>query len=537
MSHELRTPLNSIIGFSRVMLKGIDGALTEMQEQDLTTIYNSGQHLLNLINDILDQAKIESGKMDLKFAFFGIKTLIESVKSIGVGLVKEKPVDIIVDLESGLPQAYGDEFRTRQVLLNIVSNAAKFTTEGSITIRAYTFEHPEKGGTFIRIDVTDTGIGIDEKDIPLLFETFRQVDSSLTRTVGGTGLGLPLSQSLAEMQGGELLVESTVGVGSTFIVTLPTDETQIPKPEPKEDTPSKEEKKEDIKPDTQSKRPHIPTDNLGDKNQVSTSPLEKRIVTQTMKQTTKREILLIEDNKDMVDQYRRLLQREGFEVQTADHPAYAEAMASNLRPAVLVMDVNFADGEGWNVLGRLKQRDDTFDIPIVICSVSSESERAYQIGAHVFIQRPFTNEQLVEAVLDAEKESQRERILIIDDQPESVRILQELLNENGNYRIFSADNGTEGISLVARRRPNLIILDLRMPEMDGFAVLNELRSNPETAEIPVMIVTGEIDFSINEQNQLANVHVLHKTNISEDEFEQFIDDIRHHLSGDNRSQS
>lgn len=532
MSHELRTPLNSIIGFSRVMLKGIDGALTEMQEQDLTTIYNSGQHLLNLINDILDQAKIESGKMDLKFAFFGVKTLIESVRSIGIGLVKEKPVDLLIDLESGLPQAYGDEFRTRQILLNIVSNASKFTQDGAITIRAYTIE-TETGQTFIRIDVTDTGIGIDEKDIPLLFETFRQVDSSLTRTVGGTGLGLPLSKSLAEMQGGELLVASEVGVGSTFSVTLPTEEI-ISEEEANTDDGDDGQTDGDVNETAKMARPTVTTQavNSGDSNGQTAPALDKRVITQTMKQTTKREILLIEDNKDMVDQYRRLLQREGFEVQTADHPAYAEAMVSNLRPTVLVMDVNFSDGEGWNILDRLKQRDDTFDIPVVICSVDPDSERAYQIGAHTYVHRPFTNEEIVEAVLDAEKESQRERILIIDDQPESIRLLEELLNENGDYRIFSADNGTEGISLVARRQPDLIILDLRMPEMDGFAVLSELRSNPETAEIPVMIVTGDVDFSADEQNQLANVHVLPKANISEEEFEQFISDIRRHLDGE-----
>jgi GAF domain-containing protein/CheY-like chemotaxis protein len=532
MSHELRTPLNSIIGFSRVMLKGIDGALTEMQEQDLTTIYNSGQHLLNLINDILDQAKIESGKMDLKSAYFGVKTLIESVKSIGVGLVKEKPIDLFIDLESGLPQAYGDEFRTRQILLNIVSNSAKFTVHGSITIRAYTIQHPESGKTFIRIDVIDTGIGIDEKDIPLLFETFRQVDSSLTRTVGGTGLGLPLSKSLAEMQGGELLVESEVGLGSTISVTIPTEEIVI-----KDTADDSPDSNPEEKPDTQPIRPTktIQAIKPGNTEANTSPPIDKRIVTQTMKQTTKREVLLIEDNKDMVDQYRKLLQREGFEVQTADHPAYAEAMVSNLRPTVLIMDVNFADGEGWNMLDRLKQRDDTFDIPIIVCSVHPDSERAYQIGAHNYIHRPFTNEEIVEAALDAEKESQRERILIIDDQPESVRLLLEILNEKGNYRVFSADNGTEGISLIARRHPNLIILDLRMPGMDGFAVLQELRSNPETAEIPVMIVTGEVDLSAQEQEQLVNVHVLHKTDISDEEYEEFINDIRRHLSGDHGS--
>ncbi|MFN8560038.1 MAG: GAF domain-containing protein, partial [Anaerolineae bacterium] len=169
MSHELRTPLNSIIGFSRVILKGIDGPLTEMQEQDLSTIYNSGQHLLNLINDILDQAKIAAGKMDLQFDYFEIKNAIDGARSIGIGLVKDKQIDIYSDIAPGMPKAWGDEFRTRQVLINLVSNAAKFTREGSITISAYPVRDDETGQMMIRVDVTDTGIGIDDKDMPLLF--------------------------------------------------------------------------------------------------------------------------------------------------------------------------------------------------------------------------------------------------------------------------------------------------------------------------------------------------------------------------------
>ena len=160
-----------------------------MQEQDLTTIYNSGLHLLNLINDILDQAKIAAGKMDLQFDYFEMKNVIDGVRSIGIGLVKDKPIDIFVDIAPGLPKAYGDEFRTRQILINLVSNAAKFTREGSITISCYPVRDEESGRMMIRADVTDTGIGIAEKDMPLLFEAFRQVDSSLTRTQGGTGLG------------------------------------------------------------------------------------------------------------------------------------------------------------------------------------------------------------------------------------------------------------------------------------------------------------------------------------------------------------
>jgi GAF domain-containing protein/CheY-like chemotaxis protein len=540
MSHELRTPLNSIIGFSRVMLKGIDGPLTEMQEQDLTTIYNSGQHLLGLINDILDQAKMAADKLDLKFSYFEIKPLLEGVKSIGIGLVKDKDIDMRLDISPNMAKIYGDEFRTRQVLLNLVSNASKFTSTGTITIRAFMIE-TQDGKQMVQVEVEDTGIGIAEKDIPLLFEAFRQVDSSLTRTAGGTGLGLPIAKSLTEMQGGEMFVKSEVNAGSVFSITIPTQPGAEPQEED-DDAPAKVSEngntsldEDTVIPSTgmltppeegdeQEKRPDTQPARITTTSEVSTVPPGAKRTVQN-----KREVLLIEDDKTMVDQFRRALQREGFEVQTADHPAYAEAMASNLRPNVVVMDVNFGGEQGWNILERLKDRDDTFDIPVIVVTLSNESERAYKLGAHTFIQRPFDPADLQKAVLQAEKESNMDRILIIDDQASDVRLLTQLLNENGTYRVFSADNGIEGISLVARRRPNLIILDLRMPEMDGFAVLQELRDNPETANIPVLVVTGEIDLKSDEQQKLSNVRVLHKTDISEEEFQAFIDDVRNQL--------
>ncbi len=528
MSHELRTPLNSIIGFSRVMLKGIDGPLTDMQEQDLNTIYNSGNHLLNLINDILDQAKIEANELNLKFGYFDVKPMVEGVKSIAIGLMKDKPLILNVEISPGLPQAYGDEFRSRQILLNLVSNAVKFTPQGSVGIRAYAVQD-EQGVAHIRLDVSDTGIGIDQKDMPILFEPFRQVDSSLTRTVGGTGLGLPISKSLSELQGGQLMVESQVGVGSVFSALIPT--------QPGAENELKQ-KREAQKQAGQEKAISTGSDTgIFKKSQFDTThpPIPSPMMTQQMVPVlpTKREVLLIEDNKEMVDQYRRLLQREGYDVQVADHPSYARAMVSTMRPNVVLMDVNFSDGQGWRILKDLKEEDATFDIPIVIATLSDDSEQAYRLGAHTFLQRPVMPDTLVEAVKKAEQESRRERILIIDDQPDTIRLLKQLLGEHGNYRVFSAESGVEGIGMVARRRPDLVILDLRMPEMDGFDVLNELRSNPETANIPVMIVTGELDFNSSEQEMLKNVHILNKTDISQEEYDQFIEQVKSHLNQSN----
>ncbi len=219
MSHELRTPLNSIIGFSRVILKGIDGPLTEMQQQDLTTIYESGKHLLGLVNDILDQAKIEADRMEFAIAPFPMQEVVKGVASTAVGLLKDKPVRLYQEIEPDLPNVMGDEFRTRQALLNLVSNAAKFTPQGSITIACFRTELD--GVPMVQVSVTDTGIGIPRDKLDVIFEPFQQVDNNAARQYEGTGLGLPISRKLIEKQGGRMWVESEVGVGSTFSFALP----------------------------------------------------------------------------------------------------------------------------------------------------------------------------------------------------------------------------------------------------------------------------------------------------------------------------
>ena len=509
MSHELRTPLNSIIGFSRVMLKGIDGPITETQEQDLNTIYNSGQHLLRLINDILDQAKIAANKMDLKFAYFDSKAMIESVKSIGIGLLKEKPVNLFVEIEPNIPDVYGDEFRTRQILLNLVNNASKFTMEGSITIRVYTkVDEHSRGLKMVRVDVIDTGIGIAEKDMPRLFEAFQQVDSSLTRVAGGTGLGLPIAKSLAETQGGALIVESEVNVGSIFSVYIPINEIEgVHEQEPTEVEEDSSVESLVIK----EPKPSLP----------ASEP-------QTGKLIRPRMALLIEDDKNMVDQFRRTLQNEGFGVVTADHISYAETMASNIRPTVILLDAAFAENQGLELLEKLKTREDTMDIPVIVVALTDQAEEALNLGAYKFIQRPFLPEDLLGVVLDAEKESNIGRILIIDDEPESIRLIQQVLDENGEYKIFTASNGAEGVGMIARRSPDLVILDLRMPEADGFKVLQDLQMNPETSKIPVVIITGE-SLNDEEEKQLENIPVLQKTDLGQAQYDDFLENINKYL--------
>ncbi len=218
MSHELRTPLNSIIGFSKVILKGIDGPVTDTQREDLTAIYNAGQHLLGLISDMLDISRIEAGKLDLSFEEVDVTEIMEGVMTTAVGLVKDKPIELLTDIPEEMPTILADRMRVRQVLLNLVSNAAKFTEEGQIAVSARHVTEPEPE---ILIAVADTGIGISPQNVEKLFEPFSQVDPSPTRKSGGTGLGLSIARHLVELHGGRIWVESTLGEGSTFAFTLP----------------------------------------------------------------------------------------------------------------------------------------------------------------------------------------------------------------------------------------------------------------------------------------------------------------------------
>nr|MCU0475226.1 response regulator [Anaerolineae bacterium] len=501
MSHELRTPLNSIIGFSRMMLKGMSGQLSEMQEQDLTTIFTSGNHLLTVINDILDQAKITAGKMTVSVEEFDLKPELDAVKSIGLGLVKDKPIDLRMDVSPNMPRVYGDKVRVRQVLLNLVSNASKFTRQGSVTIRAYPVS--ENGKIWMRVDVIDTGIGIADQDMPLLFEPFRQVDSSLTRTAGGTGLGLPIARSLMQLMGGSLNVSSVINVGSTFSITIPTEPVEI------EEEPTATLEMQAVPMDSRPMVPPMPVP----------APMMEM----------KRQILVVEDSPDMVDQYRRTLQRQGFEVIVASSMLEARAVAPALQPTLVVMDVDFDNGAGWELLEELKVRDDTNDIPVIIATLNEQRDRALGLGAFAFLQRPYSPDELVSAVEHAEKVANVPRILLIDDQDDALKMLGELLREHGNFRVYTARSGMEGLMMVAIHRPNLIVLDLRMPEMDGFAVLNELRQNPETTHIPVMVVTNEDAFRDDERQTLTHVMVVPKSSITQNEYDGFIKGVSQNL--------
>ncbi len=480
MSHELRTPLNSIIGFSRVILKGIDGPLTETQEQDLTSIYESGRHLLGLVNDILDQAKIQAGKMELSFGYFELNTVIKGVMSSAVGFTRDRPIRLHSEIADDLPEAYGDEFRTRQVLLNLVSNASKFTEEGSITVSAYPVTLDNQ--VFLQVSVSDTGIGIAQKDMPKLFEAFQQVDNSLTRKVGGTGMGLPLAKSLTELQGGTIQVESEPGIGSTFSFTIPTAPVIIPEQE----VPDNSNAVEAPQPESS----------------ISPGPMHLRPKTMS--------VMAVDQDVEIISLYRRYLARAGYEVFGITHPEEVLEMASKRRPDIILLDVNLHDQAGWDLLDMLNGMDLTRSIPVVVCSLNPDRTRALDAGAAEYVFKPFSEEQLVDAFRRVEAIATRQCILLVDDQPETVRGLLDALTTSARYDVLCATDGEQALDMIAQTdHIDLVILDLRMPGVDGFEVVRTLRAEERTAAIPVLVLTAD-DVTSEERAALDVIAIYRK---------------------------
>ncbi len=463
MSHELRTPLNSIIGFSRVILKGIDGPITELQQQDLTAIYNAGQHLLGLINDILDLSKIEAGKMELAFEDVDIADLVNSVMSTAVGLVKDKPVKLIKEIDDNLPIIHADPIRVRQVLLNLISNAAKFTEEGHIKVFARLQKGPH-GLPEVLIGVEDTGPGIAKEDQDKLFKPFSQVDASPTRKTGGTGLGLSISRNLVEMHGGRIWVESEPGKGSTFYFTLPV-----------------------IRPE-------------------EAAPGSERIV------------LAVDDEPQVIHLYQRYLTPAGYRVVPLTDPNMAVARARELKPIAILLDIMMPGRDGWQVLTELKKHPETRDIPVIIVSVIDDKDRGFSLGAAAYLTKPIQEEDLLKALKRLDPKGMVKDILIVEDDSSDRYLLARLLEEIGAYRIRTAENGPEALKQIQEQRPDAVILDLLLPQMDGFHVLERLRSTPEWQDLPVIVYTAA-DLTPSEQARLrsASQGLLQKGTLSTEE--------------------
>ena len=471
MSHELRTPLNSIIGFARVILKGIDGPTTELQQQDLTAIFNSGQHLLGLINDILDLSRIEAGKMELTFDQVNIAELITSVMSTAVGLIKDKPIQLKHEIMDDLPLARADAMRIRQVLINFLSNAAKFTEDGQIIVKAHV-EDSAKEQPMIRVSVTDTGPGIALEDQSKLFQPFSQVDASLTRKVGGSGLGLSICQHLIQMHGGQIGLQSAINQGSTFYFSVPVFQE----------------------------------------------------ISEIQGITTNRVILAIDDDPQIISLYERYLQPKGFQVIGLNDPSKAKERAKQLKPFAITLDIMMPGYDGWQVLTDLKSSPETRDIPVVICSIVEDEEKGFSLGAADYLIKPILEEDLLNALDRLNGDGSIREVLVIDDDLNDLRLLGKMISEQGKYKTVLAEGGVAGWTTITSKEPHAIVLDLFMPEMDGFTILEKLRQDKKLRNIPVIVITGA-DLTIDQQQQLNDLgkRLLQKSSLKEIELIETIE--------------
>jgi len=460
MSHELRTPLNSIIGFSRVILKGIDGPLTDMQQTDLQAIYESGQHLLGLINDVLNISKIEAGKMELTFESVDLNEVIRGVMATAIALVKDKFIELQQSVPSDLPPVYGDTRRIRQVLLNLVSNAAKFTEEGYIRVEVEAASPLEEGqeGEVV-IAVIDSGMGIPPAKIRDIFEPFTQVDASSTRRVGGTGLGLSISKHFVEMHGGRIWVESALGEGSTFYFTLP-----IKQPSPL----SVEE---------------------GPEDELGQAEPDQRLV------------LCVDDDPGVVTLFRRYLGKQGYRVVGLTDSMAVVEQAKQLKPFAVTLDVLMPNRDGWQVIQELKADPETWHIPVIMCTILGKEQRGLSLGASGYLVKPIMEQELLAALDRLAQDVGCRRVLVVDDQPEDRRLLRRMIESQDGYEVVEAANGQEAITLVRQAQPHVIVLDLLMPKMDGFAVLEAVRADEATRSIPIIVVTAK-DLSQEERDIL-----------------------------------
>jgi signal transduction histidine kinase/CheY-like chemotaxis protein len=449
MSHELRTPLNSIIGFSRVILKGIDGPITDLQQQDLTAIYNSGQHLLGLINDVLDLAKIEAGKMELSFDEINLTDIISSVMSTASGLVKDKSIKLVRNIQGEIPPVRADAIRIRQVLLNLLSNAAKFTDEGEIIVDVSVQPGPT-GHAEILISVSDTGPGISPEDQEKLFQAFSQVDNSPTRKTGGTGLGLSISQQLIQMHGGRIGVHSALGQGSTFYFTLPIYRAE-------------EEK----------------VQSFGAKV-----------------------VLAVDDDPQVTALYERYLQPQGYQVVTVLDPTRARERARQIKPFAITLDIMMPGYDGWQVLNDLKGDPETRDIPVIICSIIEEQERGFSLGAADYLLKPILEEDLLNALNRLNGDGSIKEVLIVDDDPNSLRLMDTIFRNHKEYKVILAEGGKQGWQIISSHPPHALVLDLFMPELDGFTILEKMRENAKLRDIPVVVVSGG-DLTADQRNLLT----------------------------------
>ncbi|MBI3004174.1 MAG: response regulator [Ignavibacteriales bacterium] len=456
MSHELRTPLNSIIGFSSILLApNSPEPLTKDQKMAIEKVLKNGRHLLQLINDILDLSKMEAGRMSLSIESDDIPSVISNCVLTVEPLMKSKNLNLVQDIVPDLPRLSTDIVKIRQIIVNLLSNATKFTEKGDITVKAW------QSGDMVSISVKDSGIGIEKKNFDLIFQEFQQIDSSNTRKYKGTGLGLPIARRLARMLGGDLTVDSEYGKGSTFILTIPPVVSEKNAAEEKKETP-----KPAPVPITQFVPP-LPVGATGKGVQI----------------------LCIDDDPDVIEILRKYLIPEGYSVAGALSGDEGLAAASRLKPSLITLDIMMPKKDGWQVLRELKSNAATKDIPVVMHSIVDNKPLAMSLGAVDLLAKPTDPNRLLSVVRQFIK-SNDQYILVVDDNEDFALAVKNLMKPDG-LNIKVANGGKKALEILKESKPALILLDLLMPEMDGFEVVRQLQANDAWKRIPVIILSGK----------------------------------------------
>ena len=472
MSHELRTPLNSIIGFSSILLGENGDPLTADQRKAMEKVLKNGKHLLHLINDILDFSKIESGRVHVSIETESVEDVVNGAVMTAESLIRQKNIQLHNDFEANLPMISSDMLKIKQILVNLLSNATKFTDDnGTIVIRAR-FEAP-----MMKISVIDSGIGIESKNLSKVFEEFSQIDNSHSRKYQGTGLGLPIARRLAQLLGGDLSVESMVGRGSTFTLSIPATYknndnaavvTYLPPTKPKE----------------------LP---VAQSIQQLEIPLVKNGETR---------VLCIDDEPDVIEILRNYLVPEGFTVFGANSGDDGIKLAEKLLPSVITLDIMMPKKDGWQVLRELKANPLTQNIPVLIHSMVDNVPLAYSLGAIDYLPKPADVKLVLKMVRKAASIDDK-YILVVDDDDDFRSLLVKVLKDEG-FSVQTAANGQAALTKIDTGRPSLILLDLSMPVMDGFEVLRRLKNSEQHHSIPVIILTG-IDLT---DTQIAEINKL-----------------------------
>ena len=452
MSHELRTPLNAIIGLTEMMVSNAARFGTEKAAEPLRRVHRAGTHLLGLINQVLDLSKIEAGKLELSPDLVALAPLITEVVDTARPLAEQNNNRLVVKSQENLGSLTVDPMRLRQILLNLLSNACKFTKQGEVTLLA---RKMIKQGNWIEFAVSDTGIGMTPEQQAKLFEEFTQADSSTARQYGGTGLGLAITRKLARMMGGDVTLTSEAGKGSTFTVRLP----------------------------------------------ASTEVSAEAPISSDRGRSTRADcVLVIDDDATARELISDHLKAEGFSVVTAAGGVEGLKLAKELQPTAITLDVMMPDLDGWSVLAALRQNPELADIPVIMVSIVDEHRRGIALGAAGYLTKPIDRERLHRLIRRFQAPTPPTRVLMVeDDALQRERMLGWL--ERPQWIVREAANGREALNVLREEKPDVILLDLMMPEMDGFEVVAALQKDADWQKIPVIVITS-LDLSAKDRERL-----------------------------------